>query len=164
MVFQSPTSFGFRLHRYLLKKFRARGALAEKDEFTFLCGHAKQDIHKGKFLGPKPDAFRIDENGISGTWVDYFNAPPPARDQAARETCRARTPGKSGVFPLARVERILEVAQKLGVNAPVVHDPEPNNIAHSLIKNWPDDTYSKLALAKAFDAHILAKEVPGLFD
>lgn len=90
------------------------GPVPDIDEVTLLCPRTKQEIVDDLILGPHPTAFRVDEDGISVTWVQYFAPPPPSMEQAALAIKSELTPKKSGILAYSDVERILRYRAKVG--------------------------------------------------
>ncbi len=138
----------------------SRGPVPPPDEVTLLCPRTKQEVVDDQILGPHPSAFRIDDDGISVTWIQYFAPPPPSLEQAADAIKQELKPKKSGILAFGQVERILTIAQKLGIVASIVHDPQSKNHGHSLIKGWPDEIGAKVALTRAFNRFASAADIP----
>lgn len=136
------------------------GPVPDHDEVTLLCARAKQEIVDDLLMGLHPTAFRVDEDGISVTWVQYFSPPPPSLEQAAIAIKRELASKKSGILACSEVGRILDIANKLGIVASVEHDPQCTNYGHSLIKGWPNDIGAKVALSRAFTRFVRAVDIP----
>lgn len=93
-------------------------------------------------------ALRIDKDGLSATWLEFFPGDEEERFLAACEaTARGgRTPKKSHALALFVVGRVRAVIRTAGFAADVVHDPvgqanEPNfNPAHCLVTGLPVDS------------------------
>lgn len=140
---------------------KSLGPVPASDQVLFLCGQKAQLLQGELCTGVLPSAFKMSEDGISVSWVEYFLAPPPPLEQAAAAIKRELTPRKSGVLACAAVIRISEIAAKLGLNATVTHDPQAANHGHALITGWPDNLGSRVALARAFLTIIPNTDVPG---
>jgi hypothetical protein len=139
----------------------SRGAVPADDSVISLCPVGTLVVKDGTCVGITPDALRVDEDGISVTWVEYFEEPPPAIQSAATELKKSRKPTKSGALARARVSRIVEVAQKLKRTFDVDHTPIDDNDAHASITGCPDSQPVKLALTRAFREFTPNKDVPG---
>jgi hypothetical protein len=139
----------------------SQGAVPACDSVILLCPLGKQVIRMGVCIGITPDAIRIDEDGISVTWVEYFDEPPPSLQSAAAELKRSRMPSKTGIIARAQVNRVLEVAQKLKQTIAVSHTPVDCNDAHASITGYPENQPAKLAMTRAFQEFISNKDVPG---
>lgn len=139
----------------------SRGAVPPGDGVISLCPLGKQVVMQGACVGITADALRVDDDGISVTWVEYFDEPPPALHSAAAELKKSRKPTPTGVLARANVGRILEVAQKLNKLFEVTHTPVDDNDAHSSITGCPGTGPVKLALTRAFLEFTPNKEVPG---
>lgn len=139
----------------------SRGAVPPGDSVISLCPLGKQVVRQGACVGITADALRVDDDGISVTWVEYFDEPPPALQSAASEMKKSRKPTPTGVLARANVGRILEVAMKLKNTFEVVHTPVDENDAHSSITGCPETGPVKLALTRAFQEFIPNNEVPG---
>lgn len=139
----------------------SRGAVPADDSVISLCPLGKLIMKDGTCVGITPDALRIDEDGISVTWVEYFEEPPPVLQSAAVELKKSRMPTKSGALARAKVGRIFEVAQKLNQTFAVDHTPVDDNDAHASITGCPDSQPVKLALTRAFREFTPNKDVPG---
>lgn len=142
----------------------SRGAVPATDSVISLCPLGKQVIKNGTCVGITPDALRVDEDGISVTWVEYFEEPPPALHSAAAELKKSRKPSKTGVLARAQVSRIMEIAGKLKRTFAVTHTPVDNNDAHSSITGCPDELTTKLALTRAFHVFTPNTDIPGFLD
>lgn len=141
----------------------SRGAVPAEDQVVLLCPSKVQQVVNGVCLGITPDAFRVDDDGISVTWVEYFQPPPPALEQAAGALKKAREPSASGVLAHANVGRILEVAGKLKLLVGVIHTPIEDNEGHASITGWTDDLGALLALSFAFSHFTPNKSVKGFY-
>lgn len=130
-----------------------------------LCPVKVQEVVDGECKAITPEAFRVDPDGISVTWKEYFTEPPEAIQQAAMEMKKARKPSRSGVLAQANVGRILEVATKLQLAAKVTHTPIDENRAHASITGWDPDRGALLALTFAFRPPFVPnKSIPGFCD
>ncbi|MDG2533775.1 hypothetical protein P6144_08965 [Sphingomonas sp. HITSZ_GF] len=98
------------------------------------------------------DAFRCDDDGISVTWVEYFDGQASEQfHQAAHAMKGAMKLRKSGVIVTAKVADIKAVLAEVGVSVEVVTDPQLENEAHCLIKGiQPENLTGLLALTQAF--------------
>ena len=142
------------------------GALPPNDTVVLLCPFGKFDKKDDgtTFLRLTPDAFRVDDDGISVVWVEYFKPPPPSIEQAAAALKTERSPTKTGVLAQATVSRILELAKKDGIEAAVTHSPTCKNHGHASITGWPDQIGVLESLALAFPTAIPNKDIPGFLD
>lgn len=139
-----------------------RGELPDDASLLMLCGKTKLTTGEdGAFRNPTAAAFRIDEDGLSVTWLEYFKEPPPQIEQAAQGIKSALDPRPSGALACTTVARVLELADKSGLDVTVKHDPQPGNCGHSLIQGWPTDELSLLTLSFAFNHGIWNKDIPG---
>lgn len=141
----------------------SRGAVPKEDTVVSHCPAKVQVAPTGTCTGISADALRIDPDGISVTWVEYFMPPPPVIEQAAKALKKARRPSATGVLARAKVERILEIAAKLKLTCTVLHTPDDDNEAHASITGCPDTLQVRLALARAFCDFIPNKSIPGFY-
>ena len=74
------------------------GPVPPSDDVTLLCSKMKQEVVDEVMIGPQPGAFRIDNDGLSVTWVQYFKPPPPSLEQAAQAIKSDLVPKKSSVY------------------------------------------------------------------
>jgi hypothetical protein len=128
-----------------------------------LCPAKVQVAVAGLCTGITPDALRVDPDGISVSWLEYFDEPPALLEQAAKELKKSRKPSATGVVAIANVQRLMEVARKLGLTCSVEHTPIDENDAHCSILGCPDELRYKLALARAFVEFVPNKSIPGFY-
>lgn len=126
------------------------GPVPASSDVTFLCPKTAQSFEGGLCTGLLPTAFKMHDDGISVTWIEFFEPPPPSLEQAASAIKNDLKPKKSGVLACATVSRLTEIAFKLGLEAAVTHDPQKSNHGHSLITGWPDNLACRVALTRAF--------------
>jgi hypothetical protein len=82
----------------------------------------------------QPDGLRVDKDGVSSNWVQYFLG--CWSDQILRTRyimVRTMTIRKTGRLAVARVGRLEDAATTVSRVIWVEHHPEPCNDAHSLI-------------------------------
>lgn len=110
------------------------------------------------------DAFRCDNDGISVTWVEFFD--DTAEEQIRQAALTMRGPliiRKSGIIARAIVGDIRSTMASAGAAVTVCRDRQDYNEAHCLIKGLaPDNGGHLLALTLAFRDLIPAPLVPGL--
>lgn len=126
------------------------GPIPSTDTVLLYCSPTRFEKSDGSYIAPSTDAFRQDEDGISVTWIEYFKPPPPSAEQAKLAIAASLKPSKNGVYASASVSDILRLAAKANLDVSVVHDPQVNNIGHSLIKGWPLSDEIRLILTHAF--------------
>ena len=134
-----------------------------KDTVISLCPAKDQFAPSGVCTGITAEALRINDDGVSVTWVEYFSEPPAALEQAALELKKTRKPSATGVLACASVGRLLEVTAKLKLAASVQHTPINGNDAHSSILGCPNTLQVRMALARAFHEFIPNKSVSGFY-
>ncbi len=141
----------------------SRSPVPPEDTVISLCPAKVQIASAGHCTGLTPDAIRVDPDGVSVTWVEYFPEPPPAIQSAALQLKRTRKPSGTGVLARARVARVLEVTTKLGLSCTVTHTPLDENEAHASIVGCPDNLPVRLALTRAFQEFIPNRSILGFF-
>lgn len=143
----------------------SQGLLAEGNTVLLLCPRTRQQTVDGICTGIQPSAFRVDEDGISVTWLEYFQASAEPLQAAALALKSERAPSKTGVLAHARVARILEVGRKLRLEGvSVSHTPTDLNEGHSSILGWANDPGVMLALTFAFHEFTPNTSIPGFVD
>lgn len=114
-----------------------------------------------QYDGLQPQAVRQDSDGISITWVEFFQPPPPSIHQACQAIVKGGTTiRKSGVFAIARAGKIRAIAREMGLSIQIERDPVPGNDGHALIKGWSTELVD--LLASVFERSISPEAVPGL--
>lgn len=111
------------------------------------------------------DAFRCDGDGISVTWVEYFEGEQDPFRQAAFALKGDLQLKKSGILAAAKVRDIRNILSQVGLAGDVETDPQPTNNAHCLIKGITQDNLSALlALTRAFPSERFApcSQIQGL--
>lgn len=143
----------------------SRGVLHDDHTIALHCPFTKYDRDDdGRFIGVTVDAFRVDPDGISVVWLEYFEPPPPLIEQAAAALKAERKPAAKGVMALATVGRIRQLAAKSGIDCELTHTPTDDNPCHASICGWTDDPGQLAALVLAFDDHVTNTEIPGFLD
>jgi hypothetical protein len=112
------------------------------------------------------DALKCDEDGISVTWVEYFDGDPEERFAAAADAlCACITVRKSGVIAKITVGQIKEALADEAVQVRVIRAQEYENQAHCLIEGIAPDNEGVLAvLADAVKDFTPVTDVPGLIN
>jgi hypothetical protein len=92
------------------------------------------------------DAFVPDSEGVSVTWVQFFDVPKAEQLVAAfsiiRGTRRVRSSHRLAVI---NVGTVVSCGRRHGIDLNVEHDPiddPPPNLAHCLIKGIPADAHA----------------------
>lgn len=120
----------------------------------------------GECLGLDQASFRCDPDGISVTWVEYFQG--DANQQLAKASLAMRGTLKfktSGMVARASVGALLATMKQAGREIRVRRDSQPANKGHCLIEGInPSESGLLLALATAFPATDFqsCKDIPGL--
>jgi hypothetical protein len=111
----------------------------------------------------KPDAFRVDEDGISSNWLEFYNGSfaerlEEAAKMLARMRCVRRT-HRCGVMNVGHIEDTGVATEK---TVTVIHDPidKPRaNPGHALIKGaMPDDSGLLQALTLVVSFHVFSAD------
>ena len=108
------------------------------------------------------DAFKPDLDGVSVTWLQYFQGSRNDQLKAARETiANSRTVRRNHRLAVLNIEAISSVGAASGLQLWVEHDPiedPPPNQAHCLIKGVPFENtvvHEALALKAAVVAALI---------
>jgi len=102
-------------------------------------------------LGALPSAFalRDDEEYLSVTWCEYFAGTANEQTRCAIEAIRGSMKvGAKARFALGEVGAIRQRAEGRpnAKKLRIIHEPEPDNAAHSAIRHWTRDDDELLEL------------------
>jgi hypothetical protein len=126
------------------------GPLPREATVLLYCSPTKFEKDGDNYRCLATGAFKHDDDGISVTWIEYFQSPPPSVEQAKQAIVASLNLNKNGVYAKAKVSEIFKLANKAKISVSVVHDPQCRNHGHSLIKGWPLDDAIRQILTKAF--------------
>ena len=84
---------------------------------------------------------KLDQDGLSVTWLEYFTGPRAAQEVAAVQAMRASTitPGKNAVFAIGNVGAIADTCSDHGHKVRIIHWPQDDNKAHAEVRQLPRD-------------------------
>jgi hypothetical protein len=89
----------------------------------------------GKVVGILAEAFeQIQPDGLSVTWVDFWNSDEFQRPFDARAAIQRTRPSKNAGYACANCEAIISVGVKSGSKIRILHDPLAGNDGHALVK------------------------------
>lgn len=109
------------------------------------------------------DGLVCHEDGISVTWVEYFEQQSNPMAAAAIQMRGELTFRSTGVIASANVGELRRSMTQILPEFRIVYDPQPHNKGHALIIGVADhDMGSKAALADLVKTFISNKDVPGL--
>lgn len=100
-------------------------------------------------LGFLPQAFelRADEDALSVSWVEFFDADWESKIQECVRAIRQsfeRGIGKKSAFGVGQVQQIKRASLNAGARVRIVHEPEAGNPAHAAIRRLPRDDLALL--------------------
>lgn len=135
--------------------------IADGDDLIIYVPLTKQSRVDGKCVGVEKDGVKFDLDGVSTTWLNYFDPPPPSAESA----CKALKNGgisisKKGHFAVVNVGVVRKAAKKTGQEMELVHEPVNGNCGHVLISGWKVELQD--VLASLFRPLLDALDIPGL--
>lgn len=120
--------------------------IPDDDDVARQCRRADWSLGDNNEIKILGDAFIPDGEGVSVTWVQFFDGSPSEKLAATSSIIQATRRVRPGNrLAIINVGAVVSCGRSHDVDLKVEHDPiddPPENPAHSLIKGIPGDAYA----------------------
>lgn len=130
-------------------------------------GRIGSDHHIARYCNPKTcqggeishRAFRLDDNGVSVNWLEYFQGSRESQiDRIRSDVSKQLDIRENGRFAVLQIRSIESVFKSMYVQ----HEPSENNPSHAEIRGWPNQKAHYTMIATRLAARISNTDIfPG---